>query len=478
MKPARGEEWTHVPASRCVVIDRTMQRGHEETHMDYKRALERSETGDQLKDAVLAGFRTLEEWQADTERRFAGARTSLHGGDNLKSAIPPYARGQLAQAEQIVKAQQSRAEREGRHAPFGGDVVLKAAVGAWFRGHLTKLARPGEFHSLAAEHAKLESALGFGPVERAAMSEISSGVGGALVPTIVESEILRLTVDNSVLRRAGVRQVPMTTKTHAYPTRASAFSAAIIAEEGSITDSAPATPFSQSSLTAKKLACYATVSGELMQDNVVLLADYLAQEFGEQIGRLEDTQALEGDGTGNNFTGVIAAANVNSVVSGTNGEVLYWNKLTDVPWAATEMASRQGGAWFLGPKLMKVLVKSRADAVSGADNAGLPIFVSPSMGIGQPAPQTLLGFPYVVHSGLRTDITRGTGTNLVNAYFGPPQTIIFGDLLGFTVDLNPWAKFQTFQIDIRGLKRTGILVAVPTAWTKYVAIDPTAAMKP
>ena len=48
----------------------------------------------------------------------------------------------------------------------------------------------------------------------------------------------------------------------------------------------------------------------------------------------------------------------------------------------------------------------------------------------------------------------------------------FGDLLGFSIDLNPFAKFQTFQIDIRGVKRTGILVAVPSAWTKYTAIDP------
>jgi hypothetical protein len=103
--------------------------------------------------------------------------------------------------------------------------------------------------------------------------------------------------------------------------------------------------------------------------------------------------------------------------------------------------------------------------------------VSPSTGIGQPAPLSILGFPYVIHSGLRTDITRGTGTALVNAYFGPPQTIIFGDLLGFSIDLNPWSKFQNFQIDIRGLKRTGILVALGSAWTKYIAIDPGAAMK-
>jgi HK97 family phage major capsid protein len=425
---------------------------------------------------LVAKFNTHEEWKADLEKKLADKRISLHGGDNVLAAIPDSHKKFLKNAE--VTCEQYKSDRIPVGQPSGimfpKDPILKTAASIWLQGHLLKLTQPAEFMRRIEWHSKLEEAMGFGPVEKASMNEGTAGLGGNLVPTIVESEILRLVADNSLLRPL-VRKVPMTTKTHAYPTRANAFTAAVIAEEGSITDSAPATPFGQSNLTAKKLACFATVSGELLQDNVVLLADFLAQEFAEQIGRLEDQQALEGDGT--NFTGVIGAAGVNSLVSGTNGEVLYWNKLAEVPWTANEASSRQGAYWFFGPKMMKVLVKSRTDAVSAADNAGLPIFVSPSTGIGQPAPLSILGFPYVIHSGLRTDITRGTGTALVNAYFGPPQTIIFGDLLGFSIDLNPWSKFQTFQIDIRGLKRTGILVALGAAWTKYIAIDPGAAMK-
>lgn len=420
-----------------------------------------------------------ETWMQDFERKFADKRGNLRGGDNVLESVPDQYRAVIRTADVAVQQYKSGKREPGSPSAcmFAEDAVLKGASALWLQNHLYKLTNPTEFMRRAAWHDKLELALGFGPVEKAAMSELSAGVGGNLVPTIVEAEILRLIADNSIMRPI-VRKVPMTTKTHAYPTRNGVFSAAIIVEEGSITDSAPATPFNQSSLTAKKLGCFATVSGELLQDNVVLLADYLATEFSEQIGRLEDMQALEGDGTGNNFTGVFAAAGVNSVTSGANGFELSWTKLASVPYTALEMASRVGARWFLPPAIMTRLITTRADSgFAAGDNAGLVLFLPTQEGFGSGVPPGLIGYPYAVHSGILTNRAVGTGTNRTSMYFGPPNTIIFGDLLGFSIDLNPWSKFSTFQIDIRGVKRTGILVAVPTAWTKYTAIDSTLSMK-
>ncbi len=428
------------------------------------------ETGIKMAD-LTAKFKTLEEWQAETEKKLSDRRISLHGGDNILKAIPDSRRRVVKLAEVITQQYKDKQNVPGLGTcMFPSDPVLKAGTAIWIGNHILSLVQPAEFAKRAKQQADLEDALGFGSVEKAAMSELSAGVGGNLVPTIVESEILRLIQDNSIMRPI-VRKVPMTTKTHAYPTRNAAFTAAIIAEEGSITDSAPATPFAQSSLTAKKLAAFATVSGELLQDNVVLLADYLAQEFGEQIGRLEDTQALEGDGTGVNFTGVVAASGVNSVTSGANGDAMSYQKLVDTIFGSGEGSAINAQNLFMHQKMIAALYKSRSGAASATDQGGVPL-IAPAGGI-QPQPaNTILGYRFYGHSGILTNRSVGTGTNRTNVYSGPPQTIIFGDLLGFSIDLNPWSKFQTFQIDIRGLKRTGILVAVPTAWTKYTAIDP------
>jgi len=413
-------------------------------------------------------------------RRAGDHRMSLQGGDTILAAIPDFARPHLAAAEIMNRCVSAGRKVEAggvrfKGSFFAGDPPLQVAVGAWLRGHLTKLSNPGAFYSVAEQHAKLTTALNEG-IEKVALQEDVAAEGGNLVPVVVQAEILRLIADNGILR-ALVRKVTMTVKTHAYPTRAAAFSAAIIAEEGSITDSIPASPFSQSNLTAKKLASFATVSGELLQDNVVLLGDYLATEFSEQQARLEDTQALEGDGTGVNFTGVVAASGVNAVTSGANGDKVYWQKLVDTIFAGSEASTLDGAGWFMAPSMLKTLYKSRADAVTALDNAGLPLF-APAAGIGPRFPKDLGGFQLFSHSGILTNRAVGTGTNRTNIYFGPPRTIIFGDLLGFSVDMNPYSKFQTFQMDIRGVRRMAILVGVPAAWTKYTAIDPLLLMAP
>lgn len=416
---------------------------------------------------------SLEKYVADELRKFHDRRTgqSLQGGDNALDVIPEGFRRKYMPLATVVARQYENQDpvsllggKSLRSCMFAKDLPAKVAVSVWIGNHLLKLTNPAEFIKRQEWHDKLTEVLG--GVAKVALQEDTAQEGGNLVPTIVESEILRLVADNGIMRPL-VRKVPMTTKTHAYPVRQAAFSAAIIAEEGTITDSVPSNPFGQSSLTAKKFACFATVAGELLQDNVVLLADYLGQEFGEQVARKEDTEALEGDGS--NFTGVIGASGVNSITSGSNGDFMSWQKLSQVPWTAAEASSRDNAYWFWNHKIQIQLVGTRVGAGGAVD---LPMFIPPLGGIAAAAPPSLLGFPYRVHSGLRTNVTAGTGTTLCNMYFGPPQTIIFGDLLGFSIELNPWSKFSTFQIDIRGVKRTGILVAVPSAWTKYIAIDP------
>jgi HK97 family phage major capsid protein len=124
-------------------------------------------------------------------------------------------------------------------------------------------------------------------------------------------------------------------------------------------------------------------------------------------------------------------------------------------------------------KVWKVTsLKTRVDAVSGGDKAGVS-FIQPSAGPAGTFAQSLLGYPVFLTSAIATNRTVGTGTNRTNIYFGIPSSLIFGDLYGFAIDLNPYSKFSSYQVDIRGIKRTAVLVGIPTNWTKYTAIDPT-----
>jgi len=301
---------------------------------------------------------------------------------------------------------------------------------------------------------------------KADLQEDTDAEGGYAVPTAFESVVLRLAEDASIVRSLST-VVPMTTKTHQIPALDTAPTAYIVPEETDMSTSAEAWasgPFSQKNLTAKKLGTYTEVSGELAQDNAVLLMQLLAVVFGEAVGLLEDAQALEGDGTGNNFTGLIAATGVNSVTQ-TAGAPTY-AKLVETVFAASKRASRRNAAWVMHPKVLQQIVAL-------TDSNGQPIFhwntselssnlIGPGRGEGR-----LLGYPVYTSEQIATN--NGTGTNEAYVYFGPfgSYHMVFGDLMGFEVAASEQFKFSSFQIAVRGLKRTGILVAVPSAFTIY-----------
>lgn len=424
-------------------------------------------------------FKTMEEYIAGKFKEFQAKRSGpVWGGDGVLEVLADADRRHVRMAEIL---QLGRTERRAMSAPFGKDPVLLAASGKWLALHILKLTKPAQYMGQREYHAKLTQALG--GYEKVALQEDVAAEGGDLVPTIVMAEVLRIAQDNSVLRRAGVRVVPMTTKSHAFPARNTAFNlAAIIAEEAAATDTIPASPFTQRLLTAKKLMTFATVSEELLQDNVVALADYLATEFGEQMGRKEDEQGLEGDGVGSNYTGIVAAAGVNAVAAltggvGTNGGPPRYEQFAQVIAKGGDAVTRENAVWFMHPELFYAgIISGRWSSIAAGDaQGGTLVTLVPNALTGEPA-EFLFGRQAFLTSVINKARTKGTLTTGTNAYFGNPSQLIFGDLLDFQIDLNPFSKFSSFQIDIRGVKRLGILVANGPAWVKYTDVDVTKPM--
>lgn len=313
------------------------------------------------------------------------------------------------------------------------------------------------------------------PVQRIALEEGVAAEGGDLVPTPFESVVLRLAEDASVVRGLATR-VPMTAVTHQVPARDTAPTAAIIDEEATIPDAWSSGPFSQKNLTAKKIGCLTDVSGELAQDNSVLLMQLLALYFGEAVGLEEDSQALEGTGAGSNFTGLVAEANVNEVTNGANGSAPTYAKLVEQVYKAVKRASRSGATWVMHPTVLEKIVGLE-------DGSGNPVLqrndvarvlsaniVGPGFGEG-----TILGYPVYTSDQIAINRTVGTSNDCSNIYFGPfgMFNMIFGNLRGFEIDSSDAPGFKTWQITVRGFERLGILVGVGSAFTKQTGVKTT-----
>ena len=133
----------------------------------------------------------------------------------------------------------------------------------------------------------------------------SSTKGAALAPDDFAKEIIDGLNNEVVMRQLARILPPISGKSVAYPRRTGGSGAAMVSEGG------PITPydltFDQVILIPKKAAALVEVSNELLQDEGVDLAGYLAQHFRDEIGELIEGQYWNGDGTAPNLQGILTA---------------------------------------------------------------------------------------------------------------------------------------------------------------------------
>lgn len=135
-----------------------------------------------------------------------------------------------------------------------------------------------------------------GPVNFRDLSKLSSGAGGATVPTSFYDRLVAHLIETSAILQAGatvlntasgeVIQVPKTTA-HS--------SGGIVTEAAAITESDPA--FGQVSLGAYKYGTLIQVSRELLTDTGVDLEGYLAMQAGRALGNAFGAHCITGDGS-------------------------------------------------------------------------------------------------------------------------------------------------------------------------------------
>ena len=406
-------------------------------------------------EGISSELKQTKEWITEVEAKVNTARTHGPGRDNLVAAIPQEYRKWI-----------EIAERGGAKDPVG-----KTAMGAWWhcqfqaKRALTSVTgrTPQEFIKIAED---IERGWGYDPaqkaeIQKASLAEGTAGVGGAVIATPVEAELLRLISDNTIVRPLATKIV-MTSLTHQLPVENANVTAYIGAEATVITDSMPATPFAQRPLTAKPFVGLATVSNQLLQDNIIGLYDYVMTAIAERVGILEDIHALEGGwATTQNFSGVAVAPGVNAFTLGstsvTGGNYPTYLELTKLIYTAAQRATRAGAAFFMLPQVFRGIVGS-------TDTTGQPIFSFSN--VPNAIPQFVGGYPVYLVSSLSTQWASGSnGSSSSSIYYGPPSKIIFGDLTGMSFDIDPYGLFTSVQSRLRVYKRTGIIVPVGSYFT-------------
>ncbi len=426
-----------------------IEKGFKGIHDEQEKARQAAEAEfDVLKkrleavEGIPGELKKTEKWVSEVEAKVNTARTHGPAQDNLVAAIAPEYRRHI-----------DIATRHGYPDP-----VMTTSMCLWwslqFKARLALRMVTGHTPGEYLEQANnIEKAWGFDPVLKDILNEGAGGGGSNIIATPVEAMLWRLIRDNTIVRPLATKII-MAGPSMVIPTENANVTAFLVAEGVTISDSIASTAFAPQTLVAKKFAGLATVSNELLADNIIGLNEYLFQAIAEGIGILEDRGALDGT----NFTGIRVATGVNSQTANgtgvTNGTTPTYTEMMGVIYGALQAASREQGRFFMHPGSFKNL----AGAV---DTTGQPLI---SFGnVSGAFAQFYAGYPVSLVSSLGTSWLFATTSS--NIYFGPPSKILFGDISGMSFDIDPYSLLDKVQTRIRVLKRTGILVPVGAYFT-------------
>lgn len=157
--------------------------------------------------------------------------------------------------------------------------------------------------------------------------------GGFLIPETLRAELLRVSLEMSVVR-ARARVVPMETLSVPYPmidstSNASSVYGGIVGywteEGGALTDSSPT--FSRINLQAKKLTLYSEIPNELFSDSIISLQQFMDESYPEALAWFEDVAFMSGNGVGQplGFLNAPAAVSVAKETGQAAGTIVWEN---------------------------------------------------------------------------------------------------------------------------------------------------------
>jgi HK97 family phage major capsid protein len=289
--------------------------------------------------------------------------------------------------------------------------------------------------------------------EKRVLSKASAGAGANLVPTSFRNEIVNIARHMGPINELAQTITTDSGETMQVPSVSAHGTASWTAENAAYSPSDET--FGQVSLGAFKAGTKVIVSEELLQDASFGLERYLAQEFGERIGVLEETAYAVGDGSGKPL-GIAHAS------SGVSTSVAPTGNTTSISYAAMLQFAfalpfqyRRNAVWVFADSAVRQLYTM-------ADGNSRPLW---QVNVANTGPDTFLGYPIYTSPDL--------STLAANARFG-----IFGDIRrgymirrvnGFTMQRQDELHSDNGQIGFRGYERVDGRVVLADAMRVLVA---------
>lgn len=318
-------------------------------------------------------------------------------------------------------------------------------------------ARPGfQDNETAGKFVDFAKAAFFKQEDAVVVKDLSEGVdedGGFLVPEEFRATLIRLIETFGVARRWATT-IPMARQELTLPRLTGTVTVYWVGEGRTIPNTQP--KFGELRLVAKKLAALVPVTGELLEDSTIAIANLLATLFAEQIAAEEDRVAFQGDAVadGDPFTGVLNQPGVVQVVLAATNTAFTDVDADDLAdaTAALRQSAQSGARWWMHRTIWNIIRKIRT-------SDGEYIVQQPT----GPAPATIWGFPAVLVEQMPQVTDSAADTPFI--VFGNLMHYYIGDRRRMSMAQSQHVGFAQDKVFLRALERIAMQTAIPDAFS-------------
>jgi HK97 family phage major capsid protein len=283
---------------------------------------------------------------------------------------------------------------------------------------------------------------------RNAASSVSPADGGFLVPEVLRSQLLEISLEKSVVRSQAT-VVPMDSARVPFPTidvtsNASSVFGGMVAywgEEGAaLLDANP--KFGRVELDAKKLTGLSVVPNELLQDSIISFSALIERLWPMTLAFEEDSKFMTGAGVGEPL-GFLGAGNPAAIAAAAeagqpSATIVYENVVN--MYARMLPSSLNNAVWIISPDTIPQLFTMALSVGTGGNS----MFIVNASG---PGPATLFGRPIIVSEKANTLGSRGDIAFCDLSYY------LVGDRQSMSASSSTDYKFGNDQTAFRIIQR-------------------------
>ena len=279
--------------------------------------------------------------------------------------------------------------------------------------------------------------------------EVGTGngsTGGQLVATnLLASDFITLLRNAMVINGLGTRFLSGLNGNVAIPRQTGGAGFYMVAESGSVTASDQA--FDQVTLAPKTGAAKTVISRKLMLQSSLDAEAMVRNDLASAIGLGIQNMAINGTGSSNQPTGILATSGIGSVAGGTNGGAPTWANMIDLETAISVANADVGNmAYLTNAKVRGKLKQTFKNATYGEN----PVWTDGNL---------VNGYNAAVTNAVPSNLTKGTASGICSAVvFGNFADLIVGLWGGLELQVDPYSSGDTGAVIVRAFQDFDVAV--------------------